>query len=33
MARVFEAMARDNRIPNSDELSWEDDIILGKGNI
>jgi nucleoside-diphosphate-sugar epimerase len=27
MAQVFEAMARDGRIPNSDELTWEDEII------
>ncbi len=27
MAQVFDAMARDGRIPNSDELTWEDDII------
>lgn len=27
MAQVFEAMERDGRIPNSDELKWEDEII------
>lgn len=30
MAQVFEAMERAKRIPDSDELSWEDDTILGK---
>ena len=27
MTRVFEAMEREGRIPNSDELKWEDEII------
>jgi nucleoside-diphosphate-sugar epimerase len=27
MAQVFEVMQRDNRIPNSDEETWEDEII------
>ena len=27
MAQVFEAMERERRIPNSDELKWEDEII------
>lgn len=27
MAQVFEAMEREGRIPNSDELKWEDEII------
>lgn len=27
MAQVFEAMEREGRIPNSDELTWEDEII------
>ncbi len=27
MSQVFEVMAREGRIPNSDEVSWEDDII------
>ena len=31
MTQVFEVMARENRIPNSDELTWEDEIISKKG--
>jgi nucleoside-diphosphate-sugar epimerase len=27
MSEVFEAMEREGRIPNSDELTWEDEII------
>jgi hypothetical protein len=27
MAQVFEVMEREGRIPNSDELKWEDEII------
>jgi len=27
MAQVFEVMEREGRIPNSDELTWEDEII------
>jgi nucleoside-diphosphate-sugar epimerase len=27
MTQVFEVMERENRIPNSDELTWEDEII------
>jgi hypothetical protein len=27
MTQVFEVMEREGRIPNSDELKWEDDII------
>ena len=27
MTRVFEVMEREGRIPNSDELRWEDEII------
>ncbi len=27
MTRVFEVMEREGRIPNSDELKWEDEII------
>ncbi len=27
MAQVFEVMDRESRVPNSDELHWEDDII------
>jgi len=27
MAQVFEAMEHERRIPNSDELKWEDEII------
>jgi nucleoside-diphosphate-sugar epimerase len=27
MAQVFEAMEREGRIPNSDELTWEDEVI------
>ena len=27
MAQVFEVMQRDNRIPNSDDVTWEDEII------
>jgi len=27
MAQVFEVMDREGRIPNSDDLHWEDDII------
>jgi hypothetical protein len=27
MTQVFEVMEREGRIPNSDELTWEDEII------
>jgi hypothetical protein len=27
MTQVFEVMGREGRIPNSDELTWEDEII------
>jgi hypothetical protein len=27
MTRVFEVMEREGRIPNSDDLTWEDEII------
>jgi hypothetical protein len=27
MTQVFEVMEREGRIPNSDELKWEDEII------
>ena len=28
MTQVFEVMEREGRIPNSDELTWEDEIIV-----
>jgi nucleoside-diphosphate-sugar epimerase len=30
MRQVFEAMQREGRIPNSDEITWEDEIIQRK---
>ena len=33
MTQVFEAMEREGRIPNSDELTWEDEIIKKYGSL
>ncbi len=33
MAQVFEAMEREGRIPNSDEITWEDSIIAKQNRI
>lgn len=33
MAQVFEAMEREGRIPNSDEVKWEDEIIARQKNV
>jgi nucleoside-diphosphate-sugar epimerase len=33
MAQVFEIMDREGRIPNSDELTWEDEVISKQGKL